>query len=125
MPVLDETDLHHLVDVLRLRPGESVVACDGRGTWTSCRFRGAPGGADDVDRGARSSTRQPVTEPKASPPITLAFAPVKGDRPEWVVQKLTELGVDRIVPVRTARSVVRWEGGARRPFGRAPLPGGP
>jgi 16S rRNA (uracil1498-N3)-methyltransferase len=40
----------------------------------------------------------------------VAFAPVKGDRPEWVVQKLTELGVDRIIPLRTARSVVRWEG---------------
>ena len=40
----------------------------------------------------------------------MAFAPTKGDRPEWVVQKLTELGVDRIVPLRTARSVVRWEG---------------
>ena len=35
---------------------------------------------------------------------------MKGDRPEWVVQKLTELGADRIVPIRTARSVVRWEG---------------
>ena len=38
------------------------------------------------------------------------FAPVKGDRPEWTVQKLTELGVDRIVPLRAARSVVRWDG---------------
>jgi 16S rRNA (uracil1498-N3)-methyltransferase len=35
---------------------------------------------------------------------------VKGDRPEWVTQKLTEVGVDRIVPLRAARSVVRWEG---------------
>ena len=34
---------------------------------------------------------------RSSPAITVAFAPVKGDRPEWVVQKLTELGVDRIV----------------------------
>jgi 16S rRNA (uracil1498-N3)-methyltransferase len=38
------------------------------------------------------------------------FAPVKGDRPEWLVQKLTEIGVDRIVPLVAARSVVRWEG---------------
>ena len=42
--------------------------------------------------------------------LTVAFAPAKGDRPEWVVQKLTELGVDRIVPLQTARSVVRWDG---------------
>jgi len=41
--------------------------------------------------------------------VTVAFAPTKGDRPEWVAQKLTELGVDRIVPLRTSRSVVRWE----------------
>ena len=40
----------------------------------------------------------------------MAFAPVKGERPEWVVQKLTELGIDRIVPLRTERSVVRWTG---------------
>jgi len=35
---------------------------------------------------------------------------VKGERPELVVQKLTELGVDRIVPFAAERSVVRWEG---------------
>ena len=39
----------------------------------------------------------------------MAFALVKGDRPELVVQKLTELGVDRIIPFRAARSVVRWD----------------
>jgi 16S rRNA (uracil1498-N3)-methyltransferase len=35
---------------------------------------------------------------------------VKGERPEWAVQKLTELGADRIVPFAAARSVVRWDG---------------
>ena len=49
-------------------------------------------------------------EPAADPPVTVAFAPPKGDRPEWAVQKLTELGVDRIVPLVAARSVVRWTG---------------
>jgi 16S rRNA (uracil1498-N3)-methyltransferase len=43
------------------------------------------------------------------PAVTVAFALTKGDRPEWVVQKLTEIGVDRIVPFRAARSVVRWD----------------
>jgi 16S rRNA (uracil1498-N3)-methyltransferase len=42
--------------------------------------------------------------------LTVAFAPTKGERPEWVVQKLTELGVDRIVPLLCDRSVVRWDG---------------
>jgi 16S rRNA (uracil1498-N3)-methyltransferase len=107
-PVLDDADIHHLVDVLRLRAGERVVASDGEGAWAGCRFRGAPGGSDgsqllEVDTDL-------VSEPRRVPSVTIAFAPVKGDRPEWVVQKLTELGVDRIVPIRTARSVVRWEG---------------
>ena len=50
-----------------------------------------------------------VTDPRPAPPITVAFALVKGERPELVVQKLTELGVDRIVPFLADRSVVRWE----------------
>lgn len=41
----------------------------------------------------------------------MAFAVVKGQRPEWAVQKLTEIGVDRIVPLLSARSVVRWPTG--------------
>jgi 16S rRNA (uracil1498-N3)-methyltransferase len=49
-------------------------------------------------------------EPAASPALTVAFAPTKGERPEWVVQKLTELGLDCIVPLVSERSVVRWSG---------------
>jgi 16S rRNA (uracil1498-N3)-methyltransferase len=50
------------------------------------------------------------SEPAATPALTVAFAPVKGERPEWVVQKLTELGIDRIVLLVSERSVVRWSG---------------
>jgi 16S rRNA (uracil1498-N3)-methyltransferase len=42
-------------------------------------------------------------------PLTIAVAVPKADRPEWLVQKLTELGVDRIVFLHTERSVVRWD----------------
>ena len=34
---------------------------------------------------------------------------MKGDRPEWAVQKLAELGVDRVVILHSDRSVVRWD----------------
>ena len=47
---------------------------------------------------------------RRDPQIRIAFALVKGERPEWTVQKLTELGVDRITPIATARAVVKWEG---------------
>jgi 16S rRNA (uracil1498-N3)-methyltransferase len=45
-----------------------------------------------------------------APRVRVGFAPVKGDRVEGVVQKLTELGVDRIELLETERSVVRWRG---------------
>jgi 16S rRNA (uracil1498-N3)-methyltransferase len=95
-PQITDDDRHHLA-VLRVRSGDSVTLSDGVGRWRRARF---------------GPTIDPVGEvtvvPRSSPAITVAFAPVKGDRPEWVVQKLTELGVDRIVPIETERSVVRW-----------------
>jgi 16S rRNA (uracil1498-N3)-methyltransferase len=43
------------------------------------------------------------------PELCVGFALTKGAKPELVVQKLTEVGIDRIVPFRAERSVVRWE----------------
>ena len=49
-----------------------------------------------------------VEPPKWS--LCIAFAPVKGEKPELIVQKLTELGIDEIIPLApTVRSVVRWD----------------
>lgn len=83
-----------------MRDGEVVTAADGSGRWVRCRWAG---GSLVVDG-------EVVSDPAPAPVITVAFAPVKGERPEWAVQKLTELGVDRVVPLITARSVVRWTG---------------
>ncbi len=113
VPVVDGADVRHLLDVLRLRAGEVVAVSDGAGRWVPCRVS-----ADAVAAGARRADPRgvlvpdgpPREVPRPRPELTVAFAPTKGDRPEWVTQKLTELGVDRIVPLRTARSVVRWEG---------------
>ena len=99
-PVLDDGDRHHLARVLRLRQGERVSVSDGAGTWLLCRFDGEGG----VDR-----LGEPESWPSPHPAITVGFAPPKGDRADWAVQKLTELGVDRIIPLRTRRGVVRWE----------------
>jgi 16S rRNA (uracil1498-N3)-methyltransferase len=104
---LDEPDRHHLERVLRLRPGDPLTASDGRGAWCPCRLGGAP---DPLE-----PTGPVAHEPAPDPLLTVGFALVKGDRPELIVQKLTELGVDRIVPFAAERSVVRWddERGAR------------
>jgi 16S rRNA (uracil1498-N3)-methyltransferase len=97
-PELDAPDRHHLERVLRLRAGDELTVGDGEGRWRRCRF-----GAELEPVGAT------VAEPRLSPPITIAFALVKGERPELIVQKLTELGVDVIVPFTAERSVVHWE----------------
>lgn len=99
-PELDADAAHHLGRVLRLRAGAEVCASDGAGAWRRCRFDGA-------------GTLEPDGEVEchAAPayPVTVAFALVKGDKPELAVQKLTELGVDRIVVFAARRSVVRWD----------------
>lgn len=115
-PEPDAQDAHHLGRVLRLRDGEAVVACDGRGSWRLCRYRaGAVPSAGrrtplDGQVGWLEVDGPIVSEPVPTEPVTVGFVPVKGDRPEWVVQKLTELGVDRIAVLRSERSVVRWGG---------------
>jgi 16S rRNA (uracil1498-N3)-methyltransferase len=99
-PRLIEPDDRHLRRALRLRPGDALTAADGRGRWRPCRL--GPG-AELEDCG------DVVVEDRPEPPVTVAFALVKGERPELVVQKLTELGVDRIVGFVADRSVVRWD----------------
>ncbi len=99
-PALGEEDRHHLARVLRLRPGEEVTAGDGAGGWRPCQYRSA---------GVLEPVGDIEVVPRAVPLVTVAFALTKGERPEWTVQKLAEAGVDRIVPMTTARTVVRWD----------------
>lgn len=98
-PTLSDDDQHHLARVLRVRDGESVSASNGRGGWRLCQWRdGGLHGESDVHHVAAPTPR-----------IGVAFVPVKGDRPEWAVQKLTEIGVDDIIVLApTRRAVVRW-----------------
>ena len=107
LPVLADEDAHHLTKVLRLRRGEEVIVADGAGRWARTRWLG-DGALEPLRDGHAAGGVQ--REERTEPALTVAFAPVKGERPEWVVQKLTELGIDRIVPVLSERSVVRWTG---------------
>lgn len=111
-PIVSAEDMRHLLDALRLRPGELVIAGDGAGAWTPCRVsQSAASGSRGADpAGLLIPEGPPVLHQRVEPLVTVAFTPTKGDRPEWTVAKLTELGVDRIVPLRTDRSIVRWEG---------------
>lgn len=98
-PELHPDDAHHLLRVLRLRDGEVVTVSDGHGSWRPTQVAG----------GALLPTGPVVAEPEGTT-VTIATAIPKGDRLDWMVQKLTELGVERIVLLHCDRSVVRWEG---------------
>ena len=97
-PQLDERDEHHLARVLRLRDGEVVTVGDGRGSWRTARWH----------KGAPIVDGPSVTVP-VPPTVTIAAAIPKGDRLDWMVQKLVEVGVMCIVLVDCRRSVVRWQ----------------
>jgi 16S rRNA (uracil1498-N3)-methyltransferase len=98
---VDDEDDHHLRRVLRLRPGEAGTVADGRGGWRPCVWTGATDGPVEA-------TGEVRRDPAPAPSVTVGFALTKGDRPEWVTQKLTEVGVDIIAPFSAERSVVRW-----------------
>lgn len=99
-PRLSDADHHHLARVLRLGPENDVTVGDGSGRWRPGRLTSGP----DVEPAGAV-----VADPRPEPPVTVAFALIKGARPELTVQKLTEVGVDRIVPFVAERSVVRWD----------------
>lgn len=101
VPQLHSDDEHHLLRVLRVRETDAVSVSDGLGNWLLATMTrsGELIGLTDV-----------VHEPAPPYSIGVAFAPVKGEKPEVIVQKLTEIGVDDIVPlVATRFAVVRWD----------------
>jgi len=95
----DPTDRHHLERVLRVRSGDPITVSDGEGRWRTCRY-----GA-----GALEVTSPIELVPAPQMHLSVAFALTKATKPELVVQKLTEIGIDTIVPFLSDRSIVRWD----------------
>ena len=102
--VVSGDDGHHLARVRRLHVGEAVTAADADGTWRPYEISAVSGRT--LDLVAVGDAR---AEPRLEPRVAVAFALTKGEKPERVVAQLTEIGVDRILPVVARRSVVRWD----------------
>jgi 16S rRNA (uracil1498-N3)-methyltransferase len=99
---LDPQESHHLIRVLRLGEGARVFVFDGQGGEWECEV------SQIVKRQAVLSVIKRLIDPVESPlQLTLAQALVKGDKFDWIVQKSTELGVTRIVPLVTDHSDIR------------------
>lgn len=94
----------HLVKVLRARSGDELVLFNGDGREYSGTIETVRGSRVSASIGAaRSSDRESPFQ------LTLVQCVPRGDRMDFIVQKATELGVARIVPVLSQRSVVRLD----------------
>jgi len=94
-------EAHHLVHVLRMGVGQPVTLFDGTGFEADAELVGvADGTADLTIREIRRADAEPAVA------VVLAAAVPKGDRFGWLIEKATELGVQRFVPLITERSVV-------------------
>jgi len=100
---LSTEETRHLRDVLRLKTGDEIFVFDGAGK----EFQG------QLHTVARDSTEVSVikqvdpAQPESALNLTLAIALLKGEKFDLVIQKATELGVKRIIPLMTARADVR------------------
>jgi 16S rRNA (uracil1498-N3)-methyltransferase len=102
---------HHACRVLRLGDGEQVTVLNGAGVELRCQVEGVRRG------GVKLHVIQRIQHERLAHRITLVQSIIKGRGMDWLLQKATELGAARIVPVVTERSVVRLdavEGAGRR-----------
>jgi 16S rRNA (uracil1498-N3)-methyltransferase len=111
--VFDRDESRHLARVLRLRSGDTVLASDGVGREYTVRLETVGEEATGTVIGVGANEHESPIR------IILVQAVPKGDKMESIVRASTELGVTRIVPVLTARTIVtldsaRWRDRARR-----------
>ena len=99
-------ELHHLRDVVRLRPGDAVGLVDERGRNFSGRIA-------LIDAASALIRIEGVQEPRGAPPLILALAIIKGPRMDLAVEKAAELGASEVWPLMCARGVVRDPGRER------------
>ena len=101
---LTGADARHLAGALRVTVGEPITLCDGAGTDYACTVAA-------VERESVFLSVDAATPTEAEPTlaVTLYMGLPKGDKMELIIQKAVELGVTAIVPVATARSIVRLD----------------
>ncbi|MDA7922721.1 16S rRNA (uracil(1498)-N(3))-methyltransferase [Verrucomicrobiales bacterium] len=103
--VLADDEAHHCIDVMRCKAGDRIIAFNGEGTEAE---------AEIISVSKRNATLKTLLVNETSKPpasITLGQAIPKGKNMDLIIQKATELGVSRIVPLLSSRTVVQLGGG--------------
>jgi len=99
---LEGAEAHHLLHVLRVKPGQRVTLFDGSGAEWEAEVTGC--GRNDVE--LRVGTRQ-ILERELPFVLVVGVSLPKGERQKWLVEKLTELGVTELVPLVAERGVAQ------------------
>jgi 16S rRNA (uracil1498-N3)-methyltransferase len=107
-------EAHHLAHVMRAKPGDEVTLFDGSGAEFSARIKQAGRAEIELVVVARFEVDRELALQ-----ITLGTALPKGDRARWLVEKATELGVAKLVPLVTERSNERPTAAALEKLRRA------
>jgi 16S rRNA (uracil1498-N3)-methyltransferase len=105
--MLDEDNSRHVIQVLRMRPGEALRLTDGKGALLDAVI------LDDHKKKCRVAVKNSAAEPTHTNKVTIAISPVKNTaRFEWFLEKATEIGVSTIIPLvceRTERQSIRTD----------------
>ncbi|MEM8944340.1 MAG: 16S rRNA (uracil(1498)-N(3))-methyltransferase [Planctomycetota bacterium] len=101
---LDGSEAHHLLHVMRAKPGLELTVFDGHGGEYAAEIAECKRSTVELAVGKREEIERELPFE-----LTLAVALPKGDRQRWLIEKCTELGVTRLVPLQTARSVSKVE----------------
>ena len=100
---VSQEELHHLKDVLRLKEGDKVTAFDGKGK----EYNGYVAKVDQRQLVVKIESSRFTLAKDAPYKVTLVQAVSKTPKIDLVVQKSTELGVDKIIPLSASRSIIK------------------
>lgn len=100
--IIDGQDARHIACSLRMQVGDALTVCNGKGEDLNCRIEQL-----SPDCVTLCVTERVKTASEPTVAVTLYQGLPKGDKLEWIIQKAVELGVTRIVPVVTSRSIAK------------------
>ena len=107
---LDENETRHLRNVLRLKVGDAANVFDGVGNEFECRVQNIEKRSSILSIAAKVAPMAPESDLD----LTICASILKGDKTDFAVQKLVELGVKRFVPMLSARCDVKPKDAAKR-----------
>ena len=113
--VVEESEAHHAINVLRIEKDEEVLISDGVGNWV----RGTVGDITRKKFEVKISERNSQISNK--PKLTVLQGIPKSDRLKEAIELMVEAGADEIIPWSASRSISKWQSGSKEKWESAAL----